>query len=235
MIKIILFYLYIIVSVAIADEKPVQHNTTMDDNNIVNNDINNSVNTALDNYFTRQKSLLSTENEINLLNKVVAIYKKNSAMSNEELEQSTINTDIMYDSYNYQTFILYLKSILFLSKDKWSVWLNNKKITNADNKNKNEFFIKDIDDKKIVLQWNISEFKWGYVNKMNNISHQRFKKLENGSIELTLVLYSNQSYLPFVDQVVEGKYQYKKEEIKVENKSDSNDVDVDLESLINSL
>ena len=111
MVKIISLCILFIFSYANAGEKVLNKN---ENNNTIGDGIINFINISKsEDYFTKQKSLLSTDNEINLLKKVIVIYDKNSTMTNEELEQSTINSDIMYDDYNYQTFILYLKSILF--------------------------------------------------------------------------------------------------------------------------
>lgn len=204
-----------------------------------------------DNYFDKHKNFINSSRDIIFLKKIVGAYKKNknraSVINDSGYSDSDKNTteDIYFNDYNYRTFIVYLKSIMFLSKNSWSIWLNDTKITNEDNNKNNEFYIKDIDDKKIILQWNISEFKWSYVNKMNSIPKQKYKTLDDGSVELILVLYSNQSYLPFADQIVEGKYIEKQEkQKKVDNlgnidnegiNKEINNNNIDLEKIINSL
>ena len=196
------------------------------------------------NYFGKHKNFINSSQDVVFLKKILAAYIKGS---NRAIDNTITNTgknnELYSNDYNYKTFIVYLKSIMFLSKNAWSVWLNDTKITNADNNKNTEFYIKNIDDKKIVLQWNISEFKWSYVNKMKSIPEQKYKVLEDGSVELILTLYPNQSYLPFVDQIIEGRYTKmfeKGSDTNIEESNDKNnntdsDINVELEKIINSL
>ncbi len=195
------------------------------------------------NYFDKHKNFINSSRDILFLKKIIGAYKKNiNTINKTNTDEETDITDELYSNdYNFRTFIVYLKSIMFLSKNMWAVWVNDIKITNSDNSKNNEFYIRDIDSKKIVLQWNISEFKWNYVNKMNSIPEHKYKVLDDGSIELVLILYSNQSYLPFIDQTVEGRYIEKFENNSIkdnkydkETNEEQND-NIDLEKIINSL
>ena len=193
-------------------------------------------------YFEKHRNLINSSKDIIYLKKILEAYKKGSNKVESTVDNKK-SDELYVNDFNYQTFIIYLRSIMFLSKNTWSVWINNIKITNNNNSKDNEFYIRDIDNRRIVLQWNISEFKWNYVNKMNSIPKQKYKVLDDGSVELVLILYSNQSYLPFADQIVEGRYT-KKIETKSDtnedsntkdNKEEENDPDFDLDKIINSL
>ena len=78
---------------------------------------------------------------------------------------------------------------------------------------------------------------------MKSIPEQKYKVLEDGSVELILTLYPNQSYLPFVDQIIEGRYtkMFEKgsdtniEESNDKNNNTNSDINVELEKIINSL
>lgn len=226
--KIFLFIILLLNSAKAADNIKVKNDT----NNTLSKNNKSFVRIYDANYFDYHKNLLNSNNEIKLIKKIINIYQRNSNLINNKTE----SIGNPFNNYSQKAFVIYLKSILFISQDNWSIWLNDKKITNQNNKDSNEFYVKNISDNKIILQWNISEFKWSYVNKMNAISKDKFKILENGNVELILALHPNQSYLPFSDNIIEGKYQ--EENIIIRNKDEINNNstdELDIESIISTL
>lgn len=99
---------------------------------------------------------------------------------------------------------VYLSSILYLSKDRWSVWINNNKISSMDNIPTNDLYIKSITPYEIDLIWQLRPRKWRIISELPfNIKTPPLNK--NGQIEINIQLRSNQTYILKSEKIIDGK------------------------------
>lgn len=103
---------------------------------------------------------------------------------------------------NTTSFFIYLNSIMYISKDAWSVWINNNKITNLTNNN-NDINVIDISPLYVTIAWKITPLQWESININNRFSQDRYKIYDN-YVELFIKLSPNQTYLPSKNQIIEG-------------------------------
>jgi hypothetical protein len=97
---------------------------------------------------------------------------------------------------------IYLKSIIFMSPQEWTVWFNNTKITNVTNDIHREFFVKQIDQEKVEVIWSVEEQALRSMGVGEN-----FRSKNDGSnyFENNIVLQPNQTYLLVEDKVINGR------------------------------
>jgi hypothetical protein len=112
---------------------------------------------------------------------------------------------------------VYLKSILFISSNYWTVWINDAKISSESNEEENnEFFVKGISKDEVTLTRRLSRGKWRYINSGNYVSADRYKiNEETSQVELTLVLHPNQTFVIAKNEIIDGKL--KREVLRVDD------------------
>jgi len=99
---------------------------------------------------------------------------------------------------------VYLNSILYISKDNWSVWLNGQKITNETNDEDNELYLLEVSKNKVIVLWSVSISKWEII--VPDLEYLKTVEVnEDNEVENIFTLRPNQTYLPIEDRVVEGK------------------------------
>lgn len=98
---------------------------------------------------------------------------------------------------------IYLGSILYRSKDDWTVWINDQKISSRDNKRENELYIKKIDAEKADISWTMSISKWKILT--GNRFTENAPLNANNQVEFNFILSFNQTYILNTNEVVEGK------------------------------
>lgn len=103
---------------------------------------------------------------------------------------------------NTTSFFIYLNSIMYISKDAWSVWINNNKITNLTNNN-NDINVIEISPLYVTIAWKITPLQWESINANNKFSDDKYKIYDN-YVELFIKLSPNQTYLPGKNQIIEG-------------------------------
>lgn len=103
---------------------------------------------------------------------------------------------------NSTTFFIYLNSIMYISKDAWSIWVNNNKITNLTNNN-NDINVIEISPLYVLLGWKITNLQWQSISVNNTIKENQYK-IYNDYVELFVRLSPNQTYLPNKNQIIEG-------------------------------
>ena len=103
---------------------------------------------------------------------------------------------------NTTSFFIYLNSIMYISKDAWSIWINNNKITNLTNNN-NDINVIDISPLYVTIAWKITPLQWESINANNKFSDDKYKIYDN-YVELFIKLSPNQTYLPSKNQIIEG-------------------------------
>ena len=171
-------------------------------------------------YYTKYKSVFLSKKDLNILPKVLGYYfraKKNIAKEDIASDELVSNLESGVGENNISN--VYLKSIMFISKNFWSVWLNDYKISNITNSAKDlEFQILNINREEVEVLWTVSSTKWEFVNKKKAISPNSYSKNKYGNIEMILKLKPNQTFVGNSDQIIEGKFSVSKvkEKEKVE-------------------
>ncbi len=120
------------------------------------------------------------------------------------LDTSPINIGNATDNAENSTtsFFIYLNSIMYISKNAWSIWINNNKITNLTNNN-NDINVIDISPLYVTIAWKITPLQWESINANNKFSEDKYKIYDN-YVELFIKLSPNQTYLPSKNQIIEG-------------------------------
>ena len=120
------------------------------------------------------------------------------------LDTTPINIGNATDNAENSTtsFFIYLNSIMYISKDAWSIWINNNKITNLTNNN-NDINVIDISPLYVTIAWKITPLQWESINANNKFSDDKYKIYDN-YVELFIKLSPNQTYLPSKNQIIEG-------------------------------
>lgn len=198
-------------------------------------------------YYNIFSSFMFSKNNLNALQKALSIYnrKLNSKVLKEKTGTTTTNAnnentnpadedsgevssdsakeeeEEIYDQIDRNVGNVYLKSIMFISKNHWTIWINDVKISNDTNNNtENEFYIKNINQDTATIVWSLFRSKWKFVNINNAISADKYVfNEEKNKIELTFTLHINQTYMASEDKIIDGKF--KEETIFIDKSPDS--------------
>lgn len=107
-------------------------------------------------------------------------------------------------SENNERSYIYLASIMYLSKDDWTAWINNSKITSALNNRNNEFFVKKINGEQADILWTLSLSKWRALSgKASDTSPPNIN--EKNQVEIGFTLKPNQTFILKLNFIAEGK------------------------------
>jgi len=150
------------------------------------------------------KSLIFTEKELTKLIKILVAKKVEVEAlipTAEVLEEQKVTTTI------------FLNSIMYLSQDSWTIWVNEKKISNYE-KDSGDLKVLEITSDKVKFLWTVSKTKWEIMMPNFNFDNSISKINENNEVETIFTLKPNQSFLPETSKIVEGKV--KIEEITTE-------------------
>jgi len=115
------------------------------------------------------------------------------------IEDQTSESPPKDDAKSY----IYLGSILYSSPNKWSVWINDRKISSSNNKPSNELYIKSINEDEVNIIWTMSTSKWKILT--NTKSDEGAPINANNQVEFDFTLSFNQTYMLNGDKTVEGK------------------------------
>lgn len=99
---------------------------------------------------------------------------------------------------------IYLSSILYLSNERWLIWINGEKISSLDNSELNEIYITSVTADGVDLIWSMSPRKWRIISELpaNSVT----PKLNSlGQIEIKVSLKSHETYILKHDKIVKGK------------------------------
>lgn len=140
-------------------------------------------------------SLMFDEKEISDVEKAVDSFK-NGQLYSPESDKSGEEIDPNRKSYAF------LASIMYIDKNYWSVWINNKKITSNENYVTNELYIESISKEKVSVVWTMSPTKWKILLGLN--SEEEVAVNAANQVVTKFQLKPNQSYLLAAKTVIEG-------------------------------
>lgn len=99
---------------------------------------------------------------------------------------------------------IYLSSILYLSEDKWSIWVNGNKLSSTNNIKSNDIYVKSVAPYEVNLIWSLSPIKWRIISELP-VNAKVPAVNDFGQVEFNIKLKSNQTYILKHDRVVNGK------------------------------
>lgn len=182
-----------------------------------------------DDYYKNFKSFMLGDSVISVIKKAldININKQNATSSNivgEIEEDGGFSNDIGN---------IYLKSIIFLSNNFWSIWINDKKITNKTNNDENnEFVVQKVNNNEATILLRVNKTKWSYINSANKITENEYKVNENNQIEFLFKLSPNQTFVASENKVIDGKY--RNEEELLMNSINNQTTDFNLDNLFDA-
>ncbi len=194
-----------------------------------------------DNYYSSLDSIFFLEKQILILKKVLNAYASYQNIESKEAGGNVEDVITTPSTNNIQNFNIYLKSIIYSSDDSWTLWINDKKISNTSNKAaKGEYKILNLDKNSATILWTISKIKHEYIH--NNIQNDNYKANADGKYELTIHLSVNQTYIPMLDKIIEGKFEnnsfmnknQKTKSTSINNSGQYESYDVELDELLRS-
>ena len=195
--------------------------------NNINNNINNKIaNNILPQQKTQEKkeitpindeyyevfdSLLFPDNIIKTIQKALALHKDKGFGNFKQPEEDVMvdgNGLEQLDEFDSEVGNIYLKAIAYISKNFWTVWINDKKVSNSNNLDEdNEYVIKKINMNEALIVLSVSKSKWNYINSAGaiGVDEYRFNDKTN-KIEFEIKLHPNQTFVSSKNNVIDGKY-----------------------------
>lgn len=163
----------------------------------------------------KASSLMFDDNEADEIHRAVQSYKNNqdytpsesdSLLSEEEAnrlaeaerqhaEQKKVENEKSY---------AHLSSMIYVKKNDWVVWINDKKITPQSNDKEKELYLKLIKKGLVKVVWKMSLSKWKILSGKNSESDAPSIN-ENSQVVIEFFLKPNQSFSLTANEVVEGK------------------------------
>lgn len=122
---------------------------------------------------------------------------------------------------------IYLNSIMFISKNNWTIWLNGNKITNLDN-GEGDIVVTSVSPLRASFYWKVGLSRWEIVNANKNIPNSKYK-IEANDVKLFFSLSPNQTYIPSTNKVIEGRIKREQIEENIDKKAE----EIDNEQVIN--
>tara|TARA_Y100000389_G_C17471274_1_gene531352 strand:- start:18671 stop:19363 length:693 start_codon:yes stop_codon:yes gene_type:complete len=142
------------------------------------------------------QSLMFSEEELKNIQKVL---KSKNVTKNKKPQNKSNNIR------EIATFgKIYLSSILYLSEDKWSIWVNGNKLSSTNNIKSNDIYVESVAPYEVNLIWSLSPIKWRIISELP-VNAKVPAVNDFGQVEFNIKLKSNQTYILKHDRVVNGK------------------------------
>ena len=185
-----------------------------------------------DDYYKDFSSFMLGNSTIKIIQKALSLNSNKSLITNETAIDENGNIIQKEETFSQDVGNIYLKSIMYVSKNFWSVWVNDIKITNNTNLNKdNEFIVKNINSEKVDIIRRVSKTKWSYINSNNKITADEYKIVDN-NVEFEVTLSPNQTFVASKNEIIEGKY-VNEEELLI-NSINNPDGELNLDAIFNA-
>ena len=193
-------------------------------------------------YYSAFKSFMFSKNVISTIQKALELHntrtsnkstkqqekdaeeKENGA---EEEEDTNKEEEIKFED---NVSNVYLKAIAFISNNFWTVWINDKKISNVNNlSDDNEYVIKHVSTSEATVVLTVSKAKWNYINSNGTIGTDEYKINDSkNKVEFEFTLHPNQTFVLSKNTVVDGKYKGETEKQLIDSTEN-----ISLDSIIN--
>ena len=190
-------------------------------NNILSGNNNETLTPTNDNYYTPFKSFMFSNNILNTIRKALTLHNNMGKVDINKNEDGIENSEEVA-TFNEEMKNIYLKAIMYISNNNWSVWINDIKISNTNNLDKdNEYIIKKINTNEVTINLNVSKTKWNYLNSSGAINNEEFNiDEENNKVNFTIKLHPNQTFIFSKNVVIDGKHKGEVEQLidSIDNK-----------------
>lgn len=190
-------------------------------NNILSGNNNETLTPTNDNYYTPFKSFMFSNNILNTIRKALTLHNNMGKIDINKNEDGIENSEEVA-TFNEEMKNIYLKAIMYISNNNWSVWINDIKISNTNNLDKdNEYIIKKINTNEVTINLNVSKTKWNYLNSSGAINNEEFNiDEENNKVNFTIKLHPNQTFIFSKNVVIDGKHKGEVEQLidSIDNK-----------------
>jgi hypothetical protein len=147
------------------------------------------------------KSLMYEEAELDKIKDAIDAFKNQIPLVEATVDTTIVEevTPIKETSESY----IYLGSILYRSKNNWSLWINDGKISPENNYTNNEIYVKSVNKDQAEIIWAMSISKWKILT--DSVSEEGAPINDNNQVEFNFILRFNQSYILNENIVVEGR------------------------------
>ena len=151
--------------------------------------------------------------------------------TNKELENlisiirgKGLKTDSFQDSFSLVdvgsgqeriSTVIFLNSILFLSKNNWTIWVNDKKISSHD-ETTTDLQVISITNSKVKFFWKVGRTKWEIMMPNFKFEDSISKLTKNNEVETIFTLQPNQTFIPQTGEIIEGKKDHAPPKINAE-------------------
>lgn len=152
-------------------------------------------------YYVKYKSILYKDDNLAKMINVLSAIKRDTAYK-ETGETQEFDTREISSVFDSAIASVYLNSIMYVSDNLWSVWVNGIKISNINN-GENELRVLDINNSRVKFLWIISMTKWEIISQNAQIPEDAYK-IKESAVEIQFTLEPNQSYILSFNKVVEG-------------------------------
>lgn len=176
---------------------------------------NELVNSLLGNSGKKPSSLMFDEEEIDNIDKAVDALRSgqtltidDSEMTDEERKvkiekDKKAENDARKATEENEKSYIYLASILYYSPHDWTIWVNNTKISSADNNPKKELYVRAINADLVKIRWTISLSKWKILSG-RTVEEVAPKVNAENQVEVEFILKSNQTFILGSNSIIEG-------------------------------
>lgn len=185
-----------------------------------------------DEYYKPFKSFMFSDNILHAIQKALVLHNNKGKVIVDE-NNSTEESGEEIATFDESMKNVYLKAIMYISNNNWSVWINDKKISNKNNLDEdNEYIIKRINTKEAIILLNVSKTKWNYLNSSGIITNDKcIIDDEKNKVNFEIKLHPNQTFIFSQNSVIDGKY--KGEVEKLIDSIDNNELDLFLNEEFN--
>jgi hypothetical protein len=211
----------------IIDNKSISNNTSSD----INKDENKTVIINKNNSDFNEKEIKLIIDPNVDLNNIKSIMFTNKEMKkveeaiNARSRNVSIKKNIIHSRETQEMMIqdqsmLFLESILYISRSNWTIWISGHKIPSNNNSQSNEIYIKSINKERAKIKWSIGASKWKFLTENKNIDKSKYKiNKRNNKIEVNVTLKTNQRFNLIDNKIYEGKLPRKKIEKNIIDKN----------------
>jgi hypothetical protein len=175
----------------------------------------------------KYKSLFFTKKEMDNL---ISIFRDQKLKSDTSQEQFSL-LDVVEGQQKIST-VIFLNSILFLNKNNWTIWVNDKRMS-SDDEGTNDLKVLSITNSKVKFLWKVSRTKWEIMMPNFNFEKSISKLTEDNSVETVFTLQTNQTFIPQTGDIIEGRKAVEQNSAPVVNQNTQQNINGTLQTAPN--
>ena len=181
-------------------------------------------------YYAKQKTLMYKEDNFVKMIQILTSLESGKKYGEAVDDGKIVDEESLENILNNTTISVYLNSILYISDDLWSVWANGDKISNYNNED-SEIRVLSVTSERVKFLWSISVIKWEIMNANNKISEDVYT-IKDDKVNMVFTLEPNQSFVPSMNEIIEGSLQQDEENAISLNNTNKNLKDNEFNTII---